>query len=583
VLIGGYFGSVGGVLRQGLARLNADGTLDESFAAVLGNGSGWMPGVEVIALQADGKMLVGGSFSTVNGVSRNRMARLNSDGSLDAGFTPPLIDGSVVTMVAANAGKVLIGGFFTTVGGFERYGLARLNVDGTLDQGYSAYLEDFSGNLVVGGGAVVGTLVPQANGKLLVSGYFATADGVARRGFARLNENGSLDADFLPPPGSDDWGPYKIAVQGDGRLVIADWDQSTNTDRIARLNADGSLDGNFLESVTNDGGWVSSMVEQPDGKILVAGTFRSLNGSDRSSLARLNNNGTLDGMMDPSIGVNNPWGGLRQVAIQQPSGAVLLAGDFNEVNGQPRSFLARLNGGGGAVAPSLHKNPAANLTHASATLGGNVTNDGGATITERGVVYSATATNPDPLIGGAGVTKVTAAGSTGPFNLLITGLTQGTSYSFKGYATNSQGTTYTSAGSFIALSLRESWRQTHFGITANAGNAADDADPDGDGLKNLLEYALNLPPTAASRVPASVAATGGNLEYTYTRGTAAFNGGMAYQVEWSNNLTTWSGADVVETMLSDDGTIQQVKATLPSGSGGRRFVRLRVIPPAPLP
>jgi formylglycine-generating enzyme required for sulfatase activity len=120
------------------------------------------------------------------------------------------------------------------------------------------------------------------------------------------------------------------------------------------------------------------------------------------------------------------------------------------------------------------------------------------------------------------------------------------------------------------------WLQTHFGSTARTGSAADDADPDADGLKNLLEYALNLPPNAASRVPASVQATGGNLEYTYTRGTAAFNGGTAYQVEWSDDLTTWSSAGVVETLVGDDGTLQQVKATLPAGSGGRRFVRLRV-------
>lgn len=121
-----------------------------------------------------------------------------------------------------------------------------------------------------------------------------------------------------------------------------------------------------------------------------------------------------------------------------------------------------------------------------------------------------------------------------------------------------------------------SWRQANFGVFTNTGTAADDADPDGDGLNNLLEYALNLPPNAAGRVPASVQATGGNLEYLYERSTAAFNGGTTYQVEWSDDLTTWSGAGVVETLLSDDGTTQQVKATLPAGSGGRRFVRLRV-------
>jgi hypothetical protein len=132
------------------------------------------------------------------------------------------------------------------------------------------------------------------------------------------------------------------------------------------------------------------------------------------------------------------------------------------------------------------------------------------------------------------------------------------------------------AALYASENAPNNWRQTYFGSTSNTGSAADDADPDRDGLKNLLEYALNLPPNAVSRVTASVQATGGNLEYLYDRSTAAFNGGTSYQVEWSDDLTTWSGAGVVETLLSDDGTTQQVKATLPAGSGGRRFVRLRV-------
>jgi hypothetical protein len=155
-------------------------------------------------------------------------------------------------------------------------------------------------------------------------------------------------------------------------------------------------------------------------------------------------------------------------------------------------------------------------------------------------------------------------------------LTPATGHVFKAYATNLKGTSYTAATMFTTLTLTQGWRQTHFGSIANSGNAADGADPDGDGLKNLLEYALNLPPNAASRVPAAVQAAGGNLEYTYTRGTAAYNGGTTFQVEWSDDLTTWFTTGVVESLISDDGTHQQVKATLPAGSGDRRFVRLRV-------
>ena len=228
-------------------------------------------------------------------------------------------------------------------------------------------------------------------------------------------------------------------------------------------------------------------------------------------------------------------------------------------------------------APTLATLSPQSIMVTTTDLGGNVSLDGGAAITERGVVYALASINADPVIGGSGVIKLTASGTTGIFAVPVAGLTPGTGHVFKAYATNLKGTSYTAATAFTTLTLTQGWRQTHFGSPANTGNAADGADPDGDGLKNLLEYALNLPPNAASRVPAAVqAAAGGNLEYTYTRGTAAYNGGTTFQVEWSDDLTTWFTTGVVESLISDDGTHQQVKATLPAGSGDRRFVRLRV-------
>ncbi len=77
------------------------------------------------------------------------------------------------------------------------------------------------------------------------------------------------------------------------------------------------------------------------------------------------------------------------------------------------------------------------VTATTATLGGNVTSDGGSAITERGVVYSVTTTNADPLIGGTGVTKLTTSGTTGVFTVGATGLSPA-DYSFKAFATNAE-------------------------------------------------------------------------------------------------------------------------------------------------
>ena len=99
--------------------------------------------------------------------------------------------------------------------------------------------------------------------------------------------------------------------------------------------------------------------------------------------------------------------------------------------------------------PTVAGPTSASVAGTTATLGGSVASDGGSAITERGVVYSLTSANPDPAIGGAGVTAVTAPGTTGVFAAGLTGLNPGTGYSFKAYATNSAGTGYSPDGNFV--------------------------------------------------------------------------------------------------------------------------------------
>jgi hypothetical protein len=131
-------------------------------------------------------------------------------------------------------------------------------------------------------------------------------------------------------------------------------------------------------------------------------------------------------------------------------------------------------------------------------------------------------------------------------------------------------------GSYAGDGLPDGWQVQTMGLSGNKGGPA--LDPDGDGLSNLMEYALGLDPVLQSTLPATTVLNSGNMEFTYTRSKTAITGGTQFQVQWSDTLeaTSWSGSGVSEQILSDDGTHQQVKATLPAGSGGRRFVRLRV-------
>ncbi|MCE3008589.1 MAG: T9SS type A sorting domain-containing protein [Bacteroidetes bacterium] len=180
VLIGGQFISYNGVSRNGIARFHADGSLDASFNPGTGTTNGPYGGsVKTIALQPDGKVLIGGGFSSYNGTARNRIARLNADGSLDAGFNPGTgANSSINTLVLQSDGKVLIGGDFTTYNGTARNYIARLNADGSLDVGF---------NPGTGLNGLASAIVIQSDGKVLIGGDFTSYNGSPRGSIARVH------------------------------------------------------------------------------------------------------------------------------------------------------------------------------------------------------------------------------------------------------------------------------------------------------------------------------------------------------------------------------------------------------------
>ena len=129
-----------------------------------------------------------------------------------------------------------------------------------------------------------------------------------------------------------------------------------------------------------------------------------------------------------------------------------------------------------------------------------------------------------------------------------------------------------------ALTEAEIWRYTAFGSTSNSGNAADNADPNNDGEMNLLEFATGQDPNASTRVVSSLAKATG-LEFTYTRSKAAVQDGVSYSVEYSDLLAPpWTSVGP-GTVIADDGTLETVRATIPVGPAGSRFLHLKVSKP----
>ena len=314
-IIAGSFTSVLGVARNNIARLNADGTLDLNFNPNVNNE------VCSIAVQADGKVLLGDFFTTVGGTTRNRIARLNADGTLDAGFNPNA-DNDVYSIVLLADGKVLIGGDFTTVGGTTRNRIARLNASGTLDAGFNPN----ANNSVL-------SVVLQADGKILLGGSFTAVGGTGRNRIARLNADGTLDAGFNP---NADNAVYSIVLQADGKILLGGIFYRvgmTSRIRIARVDASGVLDAGFNPSADNA---IVSMAVQADGKILLGGFFTSVGGTTRNHIARLDASGALDLSFAPNADSN-----VYSVALQA-DGKILLGGEFNSVGGTSRSNFARL-------------------------------------------------------------------------------------------------------------------------------------------------------------------------------------------------------------------------------------------------
>ncbi|MBL9146371.1 MAG: hypothetical protein JNM99_22015 [Verrucomicrobiaceae bacterium] len=127
--------------------------------------------------------------------------------------------------------------------------------------------------------------------------------------------------------------------------------------------------------------------------------------------------------------------------------------------------------------------------------------------------------------------------------------------------------------------IGDDWQVFYFG--QNDSNAGPLIDLDHDGLPNLLEFACNLNPNTSSVLPTTAVRNGANFEYVYQRSVAALGAGLQFAVQWSDSLnaTDWHVTGVSQTVLSDNGTVQQVKALIPAGSATRKFARLSVSAP----
>jgi uncharacterized delta-60 repeat protein len=323
ILLGGSFTTYAGVTQNRFVRVNSNGTVDNTFNI----GSGPISWVKHISVLSNNNSVISGDFSSYNATARNYVAEITSTGSLNSNFVPNTIPGSYVNVnkILSN-GQILVGGIFSK-------GIALLNSNGTSNPSF---------NIGTGANDWVQAMAVQGDGKILIGGSFTLFNGVTRNRIARLNADGSLDTSFDPQFGASS-AVRDICIQPDGKIIVVGEFTTFNAisyNRIVRLNSNGSVDNTFAIGNGASGNIISCAL-QSDNKVVIGGNFSTFDGNSSSKLARINTDGSFDVGFNVGSGAN---GTIRKVFLQQ-DGAILIGGDFTDYNGVTRNRVARILSG----------------------------------------------------------------------------------------------------------------------------------------------------------------------------------------------------------------------------------------------
>lgn len=329
IVIGGNFSAYRNKSRSHIARLRENGTLDNSFDP----GTGTNGTVTAIAVQPNGKIVIAGNFTTYNNQSVPGIVRVNSNGSIDASFNIGTgADGVIHSLNVQSDNKIILTGDFDIINGDNRIGIARLNVNGSLDAGFTSPVNySFSSHVY--------TTHILPSGKILVGGYFtATSDTSTRQHLVLLNSDGTVNPAFIS---SYTYNVRTIAVQADGKIIAGGGAESTGWTLghgfVARHLANGAKDFGFQDG--NHPGQtfpIYSVNILSNGNIVASGHFEAYQGYNLNNIMLLDTTGTVDTNF---LGNAN---GIIYHSHLTADGKLIIAGAFNNYNGTARNGIARI-------------------------------------------------------------------------------------------------------------------------------------------------------------------------------------------------------------------------------------------------
>lgn len=332
IIVGGSFTSYNGNNAGRLIRLNPDGIYDPTFNTTIGATTGI---IYDVCEQADGKIIIVGSFTKYNGTTVNRIARILPDGTLDTAFNTGIGSTSNITNVEILPnGKIILAGNFLKFNGVDSNKIIRLYPDGKIDTGF---------NIGTGFNDDVNAMLVQSDGKILLGGKFTNYNGVPANRIIRINEDGTLDTVFLSGSGFSGDAVQVIKTDLSGNIMVGgSFTGSYNgieVNRVCFLNSNGIINTDIDFGSGPASASVFALENDTEGSWYIGGSFSVFDGLNQGRLAKINPEGEYDtAYLSAGIGFDNS---VYKV-LPLPNKQTMVFGNFKKFNGEPASRIVRL-------------------------------------------------------------------------------------------------------------------------------------------------------------------------------------------------------------------------------------------------